>query len=341
MSDRSRRKRREAWVARLVTWGAISLFLHVLVLGALGPLWPYISEPPQLESFQPDSLVFLEPFEEPDEEPEEPEYSGQIVEVAEPVDKEKPVDSDFLAEFDRTVPDQTRVEKFRVDRDVVSDVFSREDRIEAEELEDLNVTEDSTGAQVGNDHFDPDRNGALASLPSPFALTNKDGLQKPVPASHRTEFLAGSPSNDLLDVELGEAVALNTKEFLYASYINQIKQLVSFYYQQNLDNLPRGTVLSKSQYTTVVDVTLSSAGTLDGILISDESGSPPIDNCLVDAFKIAGPFPPPPDGLVDDDGRARLPHFSMTLQVTQAQAQYEGIDPRSGVQFPGILKAPR
>jgi hypothetical protein len=29
------------------------------------------------------------------------------------------------------------------------------------------------------------------------------------------------------------------------------------------------------------------------------------------------------------------------VQVGQAQANYQGIDPRSGVQFPGILKAPR
>jgi len=340
MSDRSRRKRREAWVARLITWGAVSLFLHVLFLALVGPLWPYIAEPPVLDGYEPESLVFLEPFEEPEEEEDE-DYRGQIVEVAEPLEKERPEDADYLAEFDRTVEDETRVEKFRLDREVVSDVFSREDRIEAEELEDLNVTEDSTGAQVGNDSFDPDRNGVMASLPSPFAVTNKDGLQKPVPASHRAELLAGSPSNDLLEVDVGEAVALNSKEFLYASYINQIKQLVSFYYQQNLDNLPRGTVLSKSQYTTTVDVTLSGTGMLDGIGVSDESGSPPIDNCLVDAFKIAGPFPPPPEGLVDEDGRARLPDFSMTLNVTHAQAQYEGIDPRSGVQFPGILKAPR
>ena len=341
MSDRSRRKRREAWVARLITWGAVSLFLHVLFLGALGPLWPYIAEAPELDSFQPDSIVFLEPVDELDEEPEEEDFSGQIVDVAEPLEKERPEDADYLAEFDRSVEEQTKVEKFRLDREVTSDVYSREDRVQEEELEDLNVMEDSTGAQVGNDSFDPDRNGAMASLPSPFAVTNEDGLQKPVPASHRAEDIAGSPSNDLLDVNTGEAVALNTKEFLYASYINQISQLVSFYYQQNLDNLPRSTVISKSQYTTVVDVTLGSNGALDAIGVSDESGSPPIDNCLVEAFKIAGPFPPPPAGLVDDDGRARLPDFAMTLRVTQAEARYEGIDPRSGVQYPGILKAPR
>ena len=342
--SRSGRKRREAWVARVITWGAISLFAHVLFLAVMDPVWPWLNERPDSSASPPPSLVFLEPVEIEDPEvpePEEPEYKGQIVDAPEPTEKEKPEDAEYLAEFDQTVPEEMRSERYRINPEVVAPEFSRDDKLEMEDLVDLNVTEKSTGAQVGNDRFDPDRHGRLASLPSPYAVTNKDGLQKPVPASHSTTSIAGAPNNDHLDEAVGDRTLLNTNEYLYAAYMQQIRRLVNFYWQQNLDNLPRTTPLAKTEYVTVVEVTLTSTGALDEIIVSVDSGSDPVDNCVVEAFKIAGPFPPPPEQLVDGQGRARIPDFAFTLQLGQAKAAYEGIDPRSGVQFPGILKAPR
>ncbi|MCP4803949.1 MAG: TonB C-terminal domain-containing protein [Proteobacteria bacterium] len=342
--SRSRRKVREAWVARLLTWGAVSLFVHVLFLAVMDPIWPWLNDHPDSDASVPPSLVFLEPMEIEDPEnpePETPEFRGQIVDMPEPTEKEKPDDADYLAEYDQTVPEEMRSEKFRINPEVVSPEFSREDKLEMEDLVDLNIEEKSTGAQVGNDSFDPDRHGRLASLPSPYAVTNKDGLQKPTAASHSTSAIAGAPNNDKLDEAVGNRTLLNTNEYLYAAYMQQIRRLVNFYWQQNLDNLPRTTPLAKSEYVTVVEVTLTSTGALDSIVIAGKSGSDPVDNCVVEAFRIAGPFPPPPEQLVDGEGRARIPDFAFTLNIGQAKAQYEGIDPRSGVQFPGILKAPR
>lgn len=342
--SRSRRKQREAWVARVIAWGAVSLFAHVLLLALLEPIWPYLNEHEPAGASPPPTLVFLEPMdiEDPEEpEEEEPEFRGQIVDMPEPTEKVKPVDADYLAEFDNVVEEEMRSERYRINPEVVAPQFSREDKLEMEDLVDLNVTEKSTGAQVGNDRFDPDRHGRLASLPSPYAQSNKDGLQKPVPASHASQSIAGAPNNDLLNEKIGHSTLLNTNEYLYAAYMQQIRRLVNFYWQQNLDNLPRTTPLAKTEYVTVVEVTLTSTGALDSIVVSAESGSAPVDNCVVEAFKIAGPFPPPPEQLVNGQGRARIPDFGFTLNIGQAKAQYEGIDPRSGVQFPGILKAPR
>jgi hypothetical protein len=66
---------------------------------------------------------------------------------------------------------------------------------------------------------------------------------------------------------------------------------------------------------------------------------PEVDNCVVEAFRLAGPFPNPPEQLIGADGRAYLPDFGFTVEVGQARSPYMGVDPRSGVQFPGILKA--
>ena len=191
---------------------------------------------------------------------------------------------------------------------------------------------------MGNDRFDPDRDGRLAALNSPFSVTNRDGLQRPVPASHSTQSVSGAPNNDLLDEERGTSVNLNTNEFLFANYLNRIRRLVNFYWQQNLDNLPPNTMITKSAYSTAVDVVLSSQGALAGIDITEESGSPAIDHCVVDAFEMAGPFPNPPEQLVGPDGQVHLPDFGFTVQVGQARNTYQGVDPRAGVQFPGILK---
>ncbi len=116
---------------------------------------------------------------------------------------------------------------------------------------------------------------------------------------------------------------------------------MNFYWQQNLDNVPGTIRLAKPSYTTVVRIELASDGSLYLVRVTEDCGSPPLDHAVVDAFRIAGPYPAPPQGLVDPDGIARLPTFSFTVNIGQARASYQGIDPRAGVQFPGILKSPR
>jgi len=194
---------------------------------------------------------------------------------------------------------------------------------------------------VGNDRFDPDRDGQLASIPSPYQITNKDGLQRPVPASHADTQLSGSPNNDLLKEKRGDRLALNTREILFAGYLNRIRRLVNFYWSQNLQNLaPSARArLSQSAYRTEVFVVLDGSGNLESIEITDGSGSRELDHAVVDAFRIAGPFPNPPTQLVAPDGRVYLPDFGFHAQLNQANARYQGVDPRAGVRFPGILKA--
>lgn len=319
------------------------MVLHVLLLGVLGPLWPWLASAPPRGDARPVTLLIEvpEPEEELEELLEEPEVTGQIVETPPPEEEERPDEADYLAEHDNKVEQETRVEEVRINPEVVADSYSEEDQIQFEDLMDLNVTDPSTGAQVGNDKFDPDRDGALAALPSPFTLSNKDGLQRPVPAATTSADLAGAPQNDLLDEELGTSVNLNTKEYLGATYWNLIKRMVNFYWNQNLDNLPRSVRYVKSSYTTQVVFTLTGDGALESIEIVEESGLPPLDDALVQAFRMAGPFPNPPEQLIAPDGRVYGPLSSFTVSVGQARVPYVGVDPRSGVQFPGILKAPR
>ncbi|MCB9680884.1 MAG: TonB C-terminal domain-containing protein [Alphaproteobacteria bacterium] len=339
----STRQRAGSWWRRTLPFVALALLLHVLG-GNLGlRLLPYFQ--PDRPDSSPARLVVLEPppEEEPDapEDEPEPQPEGQIVELPPPPEEQRPEDADYLAEHDVTVDKETRTDQFEVNPEVLSPVWSEEQKLEQEDLVDLDVDKPSTGAQVGNKRFDPDRDGNMAALPSPWTLTNKEGPQDPVPASHTAAARSGAPQNDLLDEDLGDQVAVNAKEYLYAGYLNRIRRLVNFYWKQNVDNLPGSTRLVKSAYTTAVEVVLDGTGGLEIVEVTRESGSGELDHCVVSAFRLAGPFPNPPEGLIEKDGRVYLPGMSFTVTQGQARMHYEGVDPRAGVQFPGMLKSPR
>ena len=324
-------------LASLLGNGATLLVLYVF--------WPYLQPETPDSSTRPVSLVILPPEDEEEEEVEEEEEieepEGQIVEVAPPEEEVIPEESDYLAEYDIEVEEETRSDKFKVNPEVLAPEFSREEKFEQEDLVDLNVEKESTGATEGNHRFDPNKDGALASLPSPWQHTNKEGPQDPVPSAQTTESIAGAPQNDLLREKRADQVALNTKEYVYAGYLKRIRRLVNYYWQQNLDNLSSSARLSRPRYNTTVEVVLNADGALELIEVTKEAGVSELDDCVVRAFRAAGPFDNPPEGLIEKDGRVYLPPMDFTVELTTARAQYQGIDPRAGVQFPGILKSPR
>lgn len=336
-----RRRGRAAggWVAFLL----LSALVHALLAIVAAQWAPTLLAPsPERDRFT--TVVLLDPEEEvppaPPDEPE-PDWRGQIVEIAPPPVEQRPLESDYLSKYDVTVERETRTARVEVNPEVLSPEWSREQKIQQVEAEDLQVEKPSTGATVGNHRFEPHRDGTLASLPSPWARTNKVGTQDPIPGGAQTSMLAGAPQNDLLDEELGDRVGLNTTNYPYAGYIERIRRQVNYWWEQNLDNLPSSVRLTRHQYTSGVEVVLNAEGALEHIEVSTPSGVVELDDCVVRAFKLAAPFENPPAGLIRPDGRVYLPDFDFTVQLGAARLQYQGVDPRAGVQFPGILKSPR
>ncbi len=277
-------------------------------------------------------------------EPEPPKTpDGQLVETPAPDEEKIPLKADYLAEHNNAVPEETRTDKYKINPEVLSNEYSDASKYELEEAKDVGATEKSSGAVAGN-QLDPgvgDAGAPRSLLPSQWQLTNKAGLQAPTIASSGTQTMAGAPQNDLLLERVGPQLSLNTIEMLGAQYLNRIRRQVNFYWDQNLQNLPASVRLSAPVYRTEVKVTLDGNGALDNILVTRESGNGPVDECVVQAFKIAGPFPNPPVELISKDGRVYLPDFDFQVEVGHAMMQYQGVDPRAGVQFPGIMKAPR
>jgi TonB family protein len=347
---------RKSRLLSMLPFAALALLLHLVVLTAAAVVIPHIKVEPkprpgvvELVSLDlPQAPTAEEEVEEEveEEEPEEEkkDFDGQIVEIAPPLLEEKPEDAEYLAEYDQKVEEEMRSEKFKINPEIIAREYSEQEKVEikGEQVPDLQITKPSTGATAGSDsRFDPDRDGMLAQLPSPYSETNKDGTASPVPSAALESVLAGSPSNDRLNEKKGSQTLLNTKEFQYASYILRVRRLVQFYWNQNIENLPASVRLAKPEYTTVVNAVLDGDGTLEKCEVTTESGSVELDDAVVRAFKVAGPFPNPPEGLVEKDGRVYLPDMGFTVVLGVAQMKYEGIDPRAGVQFPGILKSPR
>ncbi len=268
---------------------------------------------------------------------------GQIVETPPPDQEKIPLKADYLAEHNNAVAEETRTDRYKINPEVLSNMYSEESKYQLDDAADVGAKTRSSGATAGNQvDPGPGDNGAPKSLiPSQWQLTNKAGLESPTIASAGLQSLAGAPQNDLLKERVGDTVSLNTIELLGAQYMNRIRRQVNFYWDQNLQNLPPSVPMTAPLYRTVVEVTLDGDGALENLVVSRESGSGPVDECVIEAFKIAGPFPNPPAELIAKDGRVYLPDFDFNVEVGHAQMQYRGVDPRQGVQFPGIMKAPR
>lgn len=344
---------------------ALSVLLHALALWLIDPAWferdlAIDPAPIRIEVLDdggpatgaPTSdMVEVVPIPTPEqppepelepEPPEPPEMDGQIVEIPKPNEDKIPLQADYLAEHNSAVPKETRTESVKVNPEILSDRYSREEKMALEEVPDVGATEVSTGATVGGPEDLPGSGGAPRSaIPSMFTVTNKPGLAAPTVGSTGAQEIAGAPQNDRLDESLGDRVALNAREMIGADYLNRVRRMVNHYWVDQIEHLPPGTPLGKDAYRTVVEAVLTPDGQLESVIVSTASGSDPIDLCLIDAFRLAGPFPAPPEQLISRDGRVYLPDFDFEVQFSQARNQYQGIDPRSGVQFPGIMKNPR
>ncbi len=125
------------------------------------------------------------------------------------------------------------------------------------------------------------------------------------PSREVLERAVGGGSVDRLDnVEDADETSLSSKRWVYASFFNRLKRQVA----QNWDPQsvwrradPRGAVYGiKSRYTGV-RISLSRTGEVENIIVTDPSGINVLDDEAVRAFRASGPFPNPPEGLVQNN----------------------------------------
>jgi TonB family protein len=116
--------------------------------------------------------------------------------------------------------------------------------------------------------------------------------------------LGGGSVDRLDDVQSGDETALSSKRWVYANFFNRVKRQVAQNWEpigvwRRLD--PTGAVYGRKTRVTDVRVSLSPRGEVAKIVVTSPSGVVELDEEAVRAFRAAGPFPNPPDGLVQKD----------------------------------------
>ncbi|HEY0840058.1 MAG TPA: TonB family protein [Vulgatibacter sp.] len=143
------------------------------------------------------------------------------------------------------------------------------------------------------------------------------------PSAAVVDRITAAPAPDHVEgVEEGDGTFLNTREWKYASFMNRLKKGVSQNWDPNgvaRTRDPTGNVyLWKDRYT-VVSVTLRSDGSLDDVFVQQSSGVDFLDREAVAAFERAQPFPHPPRGMMDEDGRI---HFQFGFFIDTSGAGF-------------------
>lgn len=127
---------------------------------------------------------------------------------------------------------------------------------------------------------------------------------------------AGAETSQTLDyikdLEPGMETLLSTKEFVYYSYFNRIRNQLNQYWtdkvRQKLSEMyKKGRMIASSDdKVTKCLITLDPSGKLLRIQIIGDSGVRELDEAAVEAFKAAAPFPNPPKGMIDPDGTIKI-----------------------------------
>lgn len=122
------------------------------------------------------------------------------------------------------------------------------------------------------------------------------------------------------NLDPGLETLLSTREFVYYTYyarirrqLNQfwgpkVKEKIAIIYKQGRQ------IASNEDKITRCLVTLDKTGNLTRVQIIGNSGVHELDEAATEAFKLAAPFPNPPNGIVDEDGTIKI-RWDFILEV--------------------------
>ncbi|HEY8368217.1 MAG TPA: TonB family protein [Thermodesulfobacteriota bacterium] len=136
----------------------------------------------------------------------------------------------------------------------------------------------------------------------------------------------GLASDYLPGIEEGEETFLNSREFRYAYYFNQIKRGIAAQWNpQRVLDTTREAVPRES--LTELFLVIGKDGRVESAEVTRPSGVPALDAEAVRAVRAAAPYPAPPAGVLDPDGRLRFP-FGFAVLAGSGRITYFGPDDR-------------
>jgi TonB family protein len=133
------------------------------------------------------------------------------------------------------------------------------------------------------------------------------GSQSPIDAP-----AAMAQSSDFIEeIPLGDMTQLNTQEFKFYGYYHRIRQRLEQHWgsslQESAERMYRtGRRLpANSQRITGVSVVMDERGNIIDVRVQSASGVTELDEAAIESFNRAGPFPNPPQGMIQN-GRVQI-----------------------------------
>jgi TonB family protein len=159
----------------------------------------------------------------------------------------------------------------------------------------------------------PGSDGDASGLPGlpgePQEARRKSGDARLDPSSADMARITAGPSLDRLDPEIeeGDATALNTRSYRFATFWNRFKQDVGDHWSPGvLTQLeardPYGTTYGRSDRVTGLRIVLDATGAVKEIEVVSPSGLEFLDRIAVKSVRDAAPFYNVPAGLLDAEG---------------------------------------
>lgn len=142
----------------------------------------------------------------------------------------------------------------------------------------------------------------------------------------------GPSANDdsLKDVKTGMQTMLSTREFVYFSYYNRIKDKLRQYWEpkikEKVERIVRQgrTIASTGDKITKIIIVLNEQGILQKVQVLSPSGVSDLDDAAVEAFRAAAPFPNPPKGIIESDGTIKI-RWDFVLEAN-ARDLFDGLE---------------
>lgn len=121
------------------------------------------------------------------------------------------------------------------------------------------------------------------------------------------------PQDSIPGIKESEKTALNTKEYIFYSYFQRIRERLDQAWvpilRAKLERYYRAgrELASDMDHTTHILVVLNLQGEIVQVRVLSESGVQVLDDAAVEAFNRAGPFPNPPTGMIDLNKQVQVP----------------------------------
>ena len=301
---------RKEWRSSIVIFVFCSLFLHALS-------WVSLLLSPRQTPTQKENPIEIEikdvakNIEDPDQE------KRQIVEQKEQLNEEKDEKAKFLSAFDQKVLKETQSSNHGQFQNQAA-AGARQKPTPPPEVE--RPKEDSPEKSAEGDFKKKPTLSSLAPQfkPHPIApeQTGDEGNNQEIAAT----------DDYLKDVEVGMQTMLSTREFVYYSYYNRIKEKIRQHWEPEIRAKVKliyrqgRSIASSKDHITQVVITLNNQGELVSVDVVTPSGLNQLDDAAIDAFRAAQPFPNPPKGLIDDDGLIKI-RWDFVLEASQYRLQ--------------------